>query len=90
MPLEQGHISWPGFYSGKKEGTNLSDPSLSKACLRRNSANNEGWVLCVHPNPTRLSNRGALLHTPLAQVQCIPASNVFLSGGLLKGCISLS
>lgn len=30
------------------------------------------------------------LHTLLAQVQCIPASNFFLSGGLLKGCISLS
>lgn len=45
---------------------------------------------CLHPNPTRHRNRGALLHTPLAQVQCIPASNFFLSGGLLKGRISLS
>lgn len=52
----------------------------------------DGFFVCtrLHPNPTRSRNREALLHTHLGQIQDIRANFFFLSGGLLKGCISLS
>lgn len=42
------------------------------------------------PNSHQTQKQRGTLHMPLAQAQCIPASNFFLSGRLLKGCISFS
>lgn len=99
VALGQGHVSWPGLYSGGREvgrkgrgGPVLSDVWRRLACTFQGrpktkcSTNNERQVPWSAPRSRQTQKCGSTLHTffPPGSVHLL-----LLGGGLVNGCVSL-